>query len=159
MGWIFGPILFAGEDKTLLPENFRLLPVTPHRLATGLLGASLFGVPALISLLAFSTLFVYALQSGGLPSAIAAIPAVLLQLLFTVSISRVVTSMLRKLVRSQASSFFSSMITGAIMAFFVTGWLLLNLDTGGLANGLPTGFSLLLYAVPTNWGLNWPWSD
>ena len=106
LGWIFGPILFAGEDKTLLPENFRFLPITSQSLAAGLLGASLFGVSGLISLLAFSTpLFFYALQTGGIPSAIIAIPAILLQLAFVAALSRVVTSTLRKLVRSQASSF------------------------------------------------------
>jgi ABC-2 type transport system permease protein len=52
LGWALGPVVFGGEDTTLLPEHFQLLPLTPRQLATGLLGASFVSVPVAVSLLA-----------------------------------------------------------------------------------------------------------
>jgi len=153
IGWIFGPVLFSGEDKTLLPEHYRSVPISSGLLARGLLSASLFGMPAFVSLLAFVTLVVYAVQTGGIASAIVSIPAVLLQLLFVLAVSRVVTGLLRRLVRSQASSVLSNAVVGAIMAFFVTGWFLLALDFGQIAGELSGAVAFLLNAVPTNWAI------
>ena len=88
-GWVVGPILMGGGDETLRPENFALLPLSPIRLAFGLLGASLAGVPPVATLIAFLGLVVGATWLGALPVIVAVI-AMVLALGFTVLLSRVV---------------------------------------------------------------------
>jgi ABC-2 type transport system permease protein len=103
-------------------------------------------------LLAFTLLLIHTFQLGVMP-VIIAIPAVVLQLIFTVVLSRVSTSLLRKLTRSQFSSALSSMVTGAIMAFFITGWLLLDTEQPILTLGFLPQLSTILYALPSGWGI------
>jgi ABC-2 type transport system permease protein len=43
VGWVMGPIVVRGAGLGLRPEWFALLPVSPRRLAAGLLGASFVG--------------------------------------------------------------------------------------------------------------------
>ncbi|SFJ76779.1 ABC-2 type transport system permease protein [Paenibacillus sp. UNC496MF] len=152
LGWMLGPIVFVGEDKTLLPEHFRFLPVTPRELASGLLAAAFAGIPAVISLLAFLALFLYALPLGALP-AIIAVPALVLQLVFVVLLSRAAAGAFRAFAKSALTAALSSLVTGGIMAFFVSGWVLLELDLERLFAGLPEVFSAALYILPSGWGL------
>ncbi|QUQ72316.1 hypothetical protein [Kutzneria sp. CA-103260] len=91
VGWLVGPILMGGGDETLRPENFALLPLSPTKLAFGLLGASLAGVAPVATAIAFLGL-VFG-TTGVLPAVIAVI-AVVLALAFTVLLSRVVISMI-----------------------------------------------------------------
>jgi ABC-2 type transport system permease protein len=89
LGWLFGPVLTGGGDETLRPENFALLPIRPHRLAVGLLGASLAGLSPVVSLVAFSGLLVVAIPAG-FAAAVVALIAVVAQLALVVLLSRVV---------------------------------------------------------------------
>lgn len=152
LGWAFGPILFGGEDKTLLPENFRTLPIPPNKLATGLLGASFLGIPAIVSSLAFASILIYA-AGLGIAAVAAAVPAVVLQTILAVAGSRIVTSILRRLTRSQLSSALASMVTGGIMAFFITGWALFEADLKSLAARSDSVFFDVLRALPSSWGI------
>src|SRR5690349_17985682 len=68
LGWALGPTLMGGEDTTLRPEHFRLFPLSTRRLAIGLGAAALVGAPAAVSLLAFSSLIVYAVPFGIVPA-------------------------------------------------------------------------------------------
>ena len=92
VGWLIGPIIMGGGDETLRPENFALLPLSPTKLAFGLLGASIAGVPPVATVVAFLGLVVGACRLGALPVIVAVI-TVALALAFTVLLSRVVISL------------------------------------------------------------------
>jgi ABC-2 type transport system permease protein len=93
VGWLVGPILMGGGDETLRPENFALLPLSPVKLAFGLLGASIAGVPPVATVIAFFGVVVGSTTLGVLP-AIVAVITTLLALGFTVLLSRVVISLI-----------------------------------------------------------------
>ncbi|GAA3437380.1 hypothetical protein [Kutzneria kofuensis] len=93
IGWLIGPIIMGGGDETLRPENFALLPLSPTKLAFGLLGASIAGVPPVATVIAFLGLVVGSVWLGVLPVIVAVI-TVALALGFTVLLSRVVVSAL-----------------------------------------------------------------
>jgi ABC-2 type transport system permease protein len=93
IGWLVGPIIMGGGDETLRPENFALLPLSPTKLAFGLLGASIAGVPPVATVVAFLGLVVGAALLGPLPVIVAVI-TVLPALAFTVLLSRVVISLI-----------------------------------------------------------------
>jgi ABC-2 type transport system permease protein len=93
IGWLIGPIIMGGGDETLRPENFALLPLSPTKLAFGLLGASIAGVPPVATVVAFLGLVVGGALLGPLPVIVAVI-TVALALAFTVLLSRVVISMI-----------------------------------------------------------------
>lgn len=150
LGWALGPILFTGEDTTLRPEHFRSLPVTARRLAVGLLGASFVGVPVIVSLLAFTALVAYGARLGPGAAAVA-VPATLLQLLLVVVVSRLVTAALRTVVRSQLSAALSAVVTGAVMAFFVSGWFVF-VNLGDLTErGVPRAVATAVRVAPSGW--------
>lgn len=152
LAWILGPLMFGGEDKTLLPEHFRSLPITPRQLATGLLGASFVDVPVVISLLAFTSLTIYASQLGIVP-ALVSVPALALQLLFLVILSRVTTNALREFTRSHLSAILGSLVTGALMAFLVSGWAIFAGVDDLVANGVSPTLSKAAHAAPSGWGI------
>ncbi|QUQ68035.1 hypothetical protein [Kutzneria sp. CA-103260] len=93
VGWLVGPIIMGGGDETLRPENFALLPLSPIKLAFGLLGASIAGVPPVATVIAFFGVVVGSCRLGVLPAVVAVITTVL-ALAFTVLLSRVVISMI-----------------------------------------------------------------
>lgn len=152
VGWAVGPLLFTGEDTTLLPEHFRSLPVSARRLAGGLLGASFAGLPPLVSLLAFFGLVLYAVPLGAAATLVAT-GALVLQLIFVVVLSRVVTSAWRALTTSQLSAAVSALVTGSIAAFFSTGWVLVTSANRLAAEGLPSVAAAVVYALPSSWGV------
>lgn len=152
IGWIIGPILFSGEDRTLLPEHFRSLPLTSQGLATGLLGASFVSVPALVSLLAFASVVAYAAPLGVVPIMVA-VAAILLQVLLVILASRAAVSLLREYTQSHLAAFVGSLVTGALAAFLVTGWALFVTAENVLANGFSNTVSAVLHVLPTGWGV------
>jgi ABC-2 type transport system permease protein len=56
LGWGLGPIAARGAGQGLRPEWFALLPISPRRLAAGLLGASFVGFAPAVTLVAFAAL-------------------------------------------------------------------------------------------------------
>jgi ABC-2 type transport system permease protein len=77
----------------------------------------------------------------------------LLQLLLVVVVSRLVTGALRTAVRSQLSAALSAVVTGAVMAFFFSGWFVfVNLDDL-TERGVPQTVATAARVAPTGWGM------
>ena len=68
-------------------EHFALIPVPRRRLAADLLGAAFAGITTAVTLLAFISLVVFGARLGVLP-ALVGVPAVVLQLVLVVLLSR-----------------------------------------------------------------------
>jgi ABC-2 type transport system permease protein len=51
LGWILGPILFSGMDRTLDPSRLIALPISTNVQLAGVAAAGLLGVPGLVTLL------------------------------------------------------------------------------------------------------------
>ena len=148
VGWLFGPVFTGGGDETLRPEHFALLPITPRRLAAGLLGAAFVGVPAIVTFLAFAGLLLFADGAAAVGVAIVAVP---LQLVFVVLLSRVVMAALGAVLRSRRGR-----DLGVLLAAFVglSGFAIqIALNTVGpvLVDGRSQTLSTVLRATPSGW--------
>jgi ABC-2 type transport system permease protein len=152
VGWLFGPVVFGGGDETLRPEHFALLPLTPRRLAAGLLAAAFVGVTPVVSLVAFAALVVAAAPLGG-AALLIAIPAVLLQLVFVVLASRFVTAALGQLMRSQIGAALAALISGGILALTHTGWVLKPTIQAALTLGFPASLHDWARRLPSGWSV------
>lgn len=152
LGWALGPTLFGGEDPTLRPEYFRMLPTSARKLANSLTLASVTGITVPTTALAFLVMAAYGAKFGIGP-ALVGVVFLFTQLGIAMFLSRVVTSGLRAATTSQLSSLVSSAITGAVMAFFITGWWALGAIDAIFANGLPETFATILYWLPSGWGV------
>lgn len=150
LGWVLGPTLFGGEDATLRPEFFRNLPISPQRLAFNLAIASVAGIGAPATLLAFCSFIIYGSRLDIAAAIVGALFAPLL-LFFTIFLSRVVTNALRALTKSNISSLLSSALIGAVMAFFVTGWAMYGTIGSILSDGLPANLQSTLLLMPSSW--------
>lgn len=152
VGWLLGPTLFGGEDDSLRPEYFRTLPIPYGRLARLLLFPSLISMTVPVTIVGLVVLVIYGLRFGLLEALVGLIMLPLF-LLTAVIGSRVITQLLRAATISQLSSLVSSAITGAVIAFFVTGWWALGTLDAIIADGLPQVFTTALYILPSGWGL------
>jgi ABC-2 type transport system permease protein len=98
-GWLIAPIMVFALDSTLDPSTLALYPLRTRQLATGLLAASCTGawpVANVIGLLGVTV----GLATGALGVTVAVI-AVILQVLFCITLSRFVTTSLAGLLRSR----------------------------------------------------------
>jgi ABC-2 type transport system permease protein len=98
-GWLILPLLAFGLDSTLDPATMALYPLRTRTLATGLLAASATGAwPAanVIGLLGVTIGL-----ARGVPGVLAALAAVLLQVLFCITLARFVTTSMAGLLRSR----------------------------------------------------------
>ncbi len=150
VGWLFGPVFTGGGDETLRPEHFALLPLTPRRLAAGLLGAAFVGVPAIVTFLAFTGLVVVADGAAAVLVAVVVLP---LQLVFVVLLSRVTMAGLGAVLRSRRGR-----DLGVLLAAFVglSGFAVqaaLNTVAPALIEGRSPTLSTVLRAVPSGWGI------
>jgi ABC-2 type transport system permease protein len=98
-GWLVLPIFAFGLDATLDPATLAPYPLRPRPLAVGLLGASATGAWPLANVLGL--LGVVAGLARGAPGLLIAPVAVLLQVLFCVTLARFVTTGLAGLLRSR----------------------------------------------------------
>jgi len=99
LGWLILPIVAFGLDSTLDPATLRLYPLRTRPLAVGLLAASATGAwPAanVIGLLGVTV----GLARGGLGLLIAVV-AVVLQVMFCITLARLVTASMAGLLRSR----------------------------------------------------------
>ena len=99
LGWLILPIFAFGLDGTLDPATLALYPLRTRPLAVGLLAASAAGAwPAanLIGLLGVTV----GLASGAL-GLLVAVVAVVLQVLFCITLARLVTTSMARLLRSR----------------------------------------------------------
>lgn len=113
LGWILGPILVGGQSG-LRPDHFRLLPIPRLRLALGLLGTALIDIGTGVTLLAFVSLLVFAARLGIGPTFVA-VPAVALQLLFVLLLSRVLVSLFRRTMQSRIGGAIAGIVLAAIL--------------------------------------------
>ena len=122
LGWVLGPA-YSGQP-VLRAEQFRLLPIPRRRLALGLLGAAFAGVTAPVTFIAFTALVVFGIRLGMVPALIA-VPAVLLQLILVVLLSRVTASLFGALSRSRAGAVVSALLSAVMLVASSSGWIVL----------------------------------
>jgi ABC-2 type transport system permease protein len=151
VGWVMGPIMVRGAGQGLRPEWFALLPVPPRRLAAGLLGASLAGVAAALTLVAFGALLAAASRFGLLP-VLVAVPAALLELLVVVLLSRVVVAAMIGLLSTRRGQELGGLLFAVVIAIASGGWSLAWLMGQQLAQGAGPALSTTLRVLPSGWG-------
>lgn len=115
-GWLILPILAFGLDATLDPASLALYPVPARPLAVGLLAASATGawpVANVIGLLGVTV----GLASGAL-GVLVAVFAVVLQVLFCITLARFVTTSMAGLLRSRRGKDFAAFLFIPIFAAY-----------------------------------------
>jgi ABC-2 type transport system permease protein len=153
LGWLFAPILNGGGDETLRPENFALLPIRPHRLAVGLLGASLAGVAPAVSLIVFCSLLVVAVPAG-FGTALVALVAVVAQLALVVLLSRVVIAGIGALLRTRRGKDLGVLLGALVgLAYLPAKAAIEHLGPIIVGQTSPV-FTAVLRALPSGWGPN-----
>ncbi len=98
-GWLIAPVMSFGLDGTLDPATLQLYPLRTRPLAAGLLAASAAGAWPVANLLALLGVIV-GLASGVLGVLVALI-AVPLQVLFCITLARLVTTSMARMLRSR----------------------------------------------------------
>src|SRR5262249_16780132 len=98
-GWLIVPLLAFGLDGTLDPATLALYPLRTRPLAVGLLAASATGAWPLANVLGL--LGVTIGLAHGLLGELVALLVVLLQVLFCITLARLVTTVLARLPRSR----------------------------------------------------------
>jgi ABC-2 type transport system permease protein len=98
-GWLIAPVMSFGLDGTLDPAVLQMYPLRTRPLAVGLLAASAAGAWPLANLLALLGVTV-GLARGGLGVLVALI-AVPLQVLFCITLARLVTTSMANVLRSR----------------------------------------------------------
>lgn len=151
VGWLIGPVIFGGSDETLRVEHFTLLPIRPRKLALGLYVIGFIGVPALVSLIAFASMVVYA---SGLGAAAVAVGVVftLLQLLFVVLLSRVVVGAIGALVTSRKGRDVGILLVALIGLSGVGINYIVNSVGPALIQQRAPGLSTVIRSLPSGWG-------
>ncbi|HUD36434.1 MAG TPA: hypothetical protein VMR14_06035 [Streptosporangiaceae bacterium] len=99
LGWLTLPILATGLDGTLDPATLAPYPLRTRPLAVGLLAASATGAWPAANVIALLGVTI-GLAAGGLGVLVAVI-AVLLQVLFCITLARLVTTSLARMLRSR----------------------------------------------------------
>ena len=123
IGWVMGPIALRGGGQGLRPEWFALLPIPPRRLAAGLLGASFLGIAPAITLVAFAAVLVTAARWGAVPLLVA-VPAVLLELVVVVLLSKVAIAGLTATLSSRRGQELGGLLMAVVIAIASGGWSL-----------------------------------
>ncbi|PFQ42581.1 hypothetical protein COK05_24960 [Bacillus cereus] len=144
LGWIIGPML-TGGDGILRPEYFVLLPLNSYKLARMLLGVTFIGVGPLVSFLAFIGLLIYAARIS-IYAIVVAVPAIFLQLVFVVLLSKVIVSIMGEAMKSRVGMEMGAMFIGFIIAFLNVGWYALP-----VINRIIFNDTVLLYMMPSSW--------
>ncbi len=115
-GWLILPIVAFGVDATLDPATLALFPLRTRPLATGLLAASLTGASPAANVLGLLGVTV-GLARGPLGLAVAVL-AVLLQVLFCVTLARLVTTGLAGRLRSRRGKDLAALLIIPIFALY-----------------------------------------
>ena len=145
-------------DGILRPEYFVLLPFTPYKFARALLVVAFIGLGPIVSLIAFIGLFIYAARVS-IYATIVAVPAIILQLIFVVLLSKVVVSIIGETLKSRIGMEVGAMLFGFIIAFLNVGWYVLpainkmTLSDSTLHYMFPSSWAILAveYAIQSNW--------
>ncbi len=115
-GWLIAPIFVFGLDSTLDPATLALYPLRIRPLATGLLAASAAGAWPLANLIGLLGVTV-GLARG--PSALViAVIAVVFQVLFCITLARLVTTSMAGLLRSRRGKDLAAFLVIPIFALY-----------------------------------------
>jgi hypothetical protein len=152
VGWIVGPVW--GGAPLVRAEHFALLPVPRRQLAVGLLGAAFAGITTAVTLLAFLSLVVFGARVGLLP-ALVAVPAVVLQLMLVVMLSRLAATGFGQVARSRIGAAVIGVLIAGLLILSQSGWMLaLAVRTSGLlSTGVTPDLATLVRVLPSGWGL------
>ncbi len=115
-GWLIVPIFAFGLDGTLDPATLQLYPLRTRPLAVGLLAASCTGAWPIANVIGLLGVTV-GLARGGLGELIAVV-AVLLQVLFCITLARFVTTTMAGLLRSRRGRDFAAFLIIPIFALY-----------------------------------------
>jgi len=115
-GWLILPLMAFGLDGTLDPATLALYPLRTRSLAVGLLAASAAGAWPLANLVGLLGVTV-GLARGGLGLLIALL-AVVLEVLFCITLARFVTASLAGLLRSRRGKDFAALLIIPIFALY-----------------------------------------
>jgi hypothetical protein len=151
-GWIVGPVW--GGAPLVRTEHFALIPVPRRQLALGLLGAAFAGITTVVTLLALISLVVFGARLGVLP-ALVAVPAVILELVLLVVLSRLAVTGFGQVARSRVGAAVVGVLIAGLLILSQSGWMLvLAVRTSGLlGTGVTPAFATLVRALPSGWGL------
>jgi ABC-2 type transport system permease protein len=116
-GWLILPLLAFGLDSTLDPATLALYPLRTRPLATGLLAASATGAWPLANLLGLLGVMIGLAHGPGL---LIAPLAVLLELLFCLTLARFVTTGMAGLLRSRRGKDFAAFLIIPLFALYET---------------------------------------
>jgi ABC-2 type transport system permease protein len=115
-GWLILPLIAFGLDATLDPATLALYPLRTRSLAVGLLAASATGAWPLATLIGL--LGVTVGLARGAAGVLIAVLAVLLQVLFCLTLARFVTTGLAGLLRSRRGKDFAALLIIPIFALY-----------------------------------------
>jgi len=115
-GWLILPLLAFGLDGTLDPATLALYPLRTRPLAVGLLAASATGAWPLANVVGL--LGVTIGVAHGVPGELAALLAVLLQVLFCITLARFVTTAMAGLLRSRRGRDLAVLLVIPIFALY-----------------------------------------
>ncbi|MFI6802909.1 hypothetical protein [Streptosporangium canum] len=150
LGWMVGPT-FAGEPP-LNGQHFHRQPIPRGTLALGLLASAMVAVTTAVTLLAFTSLIVFAARLN-LRAVVVAVPAMILLLLLVVLLSRVVALLFGSLARSRFGGVVTATVTAAMTALASFSWIIFIGIHLLLEHGFPPRLSTVLRALPSSWGL------
>ena len=115
-GWVILPIFAFGLDNTLDPATLALYPLRTRPLVVGLLAASMTGAWPVANLLGL--LGVTVGLASGPAGELVAVVAVLLQVLFCITLARFVTTSLARLLRSRRGKDLAAFLIIPIVALY-----------------------------------------
>jgi ABC-2 type transport system permease protein len=115
-GWLILPILAFGLDGTLDPATLALYPLRTRPLVVGLLAASAAGAWPLANVLGLLGVTV-GLAHGGL-GLLVAVVAVVLQVLFCMTLARLVTTSMARLLRSRKGKDLAAFLVIPVFALY-----------------------------------------
>ena len=115
-GWLILPLLVFGLDSTLDPATLALYPLRTRPLAAGLLAASATGAWPLANVAGL--LGVTVGLASGVPGLLIALLAVLLEVLFCITLARFVTTGLASLLRSRRGRDLAAFLVIPIFALY-----------------------------------------
>jgi ABC-2 type transport system permease protein len=116
LAWLIGPLVVFGLDSTLDPATLALYPIRTRPLAVGLLAASATGAWPAATLLGLLGVTI-GLARGALGVLIALL-AVLLQVLFCITLARFVTTALAGMLRSRRGKDFAALLVIPLFALY-----------------------------------------
>jgi hypothetical protein len=151
LGWIVAPLI-TGGDNTLRPRYFTLLPIQPHRLAVGLIGASFVDATSVFTFIAFLAVVVAGAKLGLVPALIALL-ALPLQLILLILTSKVIVGVQGEVEKTRLGKEISALAISFGIAFLILGPLTLSKLGPMLLHPWPAFAATIIRILPSSWGI------